>query len=145
MDLIAYKGGTNELLVIECKSYLDSAGVRISGFDGSNPDQANTYKLFNDENLRKVVLRRLKAQLVNAGACQPKPKIRLCLAAGKISSDQDRKALKIHFKEHSWNLFDEQWLFKKLTGISDRGYEDDVATLVAKLLIRQQNRKKNYD
>lgn len=145
LDLVAYKGGANELLVIECKSYLDSHGVRISGFDGSHPDQQNYYKLFNDDNLRKVVLRRLQAQLVNVGACSPKQKVRLCLAAGKIGSDQDREALKMHFKQHDWILFDEQWLFEKLTGISDSGYEDDVATLVAKLLIRQQSRKKKHD
>lgn len=145
LDLIAYKGGANELLVIECKSYLDSYGVRISGFDGSHPDQENSYKLFNDDTLREVVLQRLEDQLVNAGACPLKPKIRLCLAAGKIASDQDREELKKHFREHDWILFDEQWLFEKLTGISDSGYEDDVATLVAKFLIRQQSRKKNRD
>jgi hypothetical protein len=27
LDLIAYKGSTNEVLAIECKSYLDSTGV----------------------------------------------------------------------------------------------------------------------
>jgi len=142
LDLIAYKGKTNELLVVECKSYLDSPGVRISGFDGSHPDKHNYYKLFNDDVLRKVVLRRLQTQLVSMGACSLKPKIHLCLAAGKIVSGQDREALKKHFQEKKWILFDEQWLFERLTGIADSAYEDDVATLVSKLLIRQQSRKK---
>jgi hypothetical protein len=141
LDLIAYKAGTNELLVIECKSYLDSYGVRISGFDGSHPDQENYYKLFNDDKLREIVLQRLVAQLVGSGASLPNPNVRLCLAAGKIRSEKDREELRMHFDTHNWTLFDEDWLFEKLTAMSASGYEDDVATLVAKLVFRQQGRK----
>ena len=40
LDLIAYKASTNDILAVECKSYLDSYGVRLSGFDGSSRSKA---------------------------------------------------------------------------------------------------------
>ena len=67
IDVIAYKGSTNSLLVVECKSYLNSAGVRFSSFDGSSEREANRYKLFNEEELRKVFFNRLSMQLVESG------------------------------------------------------------------------------
>jgi hypothetical protein len=32
LDVVAYNGGDNILRVVECKSYIDSVGVRASGF-----------------------------------------------------------------------------------------------------------------
>src|SRR5215213_3406188 len=58
LDIVAYKGTSNELLVVECKSYLDSKGVGISGFDGSDDSATKQYKLFNDEVLRRIVFNR---------------------------------------------------------------------------------------
>ena len=63
LDMVAYKGGTNELLVVECKSFLDSPGVRAVAFDGSSDKEAERYKLFTQKRLRTVVLRRLQKQL----------------------------------------------------------------------------------
>ena len=37
LDVVGYRGSSNELLVVECKSYLDSYGVRASAFDGTDP------------------------------------------------------------------------------------------------------------
>ena len=31
LDVVAYKGGSKEILVIECKSYLDGLGVSADG------------------------------------------------------------------------------------------------------------------
>lgn len=39
-DIVAYGGRDNLLRVIECKSFLDSPGVRATGFDGGNPKDA---------------------------------------------------------------------------------------------------------
>src|SRR3990167_7524540 len=36
LDLVAYKAKSNELLVVECKSFLDSPGVRARGLDGTD-------------------------------------------------------------------------------------------------------------
>ena len=32
LDLVAYKGATNELKIVECKSYLDSVGVSLASY-----------------------------------------------------------------------------------------------------------------
>ena len=82
LDLVAYKAKSNELLVVECKSFLDSPGVRARGLDGTDKKEGSRYKLFNDSVLRKTVLGRLVKQLVSSGACAPSPSVLLCLAAG---------------------------------------------------------------
>ncbi len=140
LDLVAYKGSSNELLSVECKSFLDSPGVRFRGFDGSDAEESKRYKLFTDNNLRQVVTRRLVIQLESLGACAPSPAVRLCLAAGKIASVQDRRQLKQHFAQRSWLLFDEEWIIGRLERVSDAGYEDDVAATVAKMLTRRNSK-----
>lgn len=68
LDVVAYSGSRNELLVVECKSYLDSYGVRTTSFDGSKADEETRYKLFSDDVLRRVVLSRLEKQLASQRA-----------------------------------------------------------------------------
>lgn len=136
LDLVAYKGATNEVLVVECKSYLDSRGVRSDGFIGDNDAHLARYKLFNEDILRETVLARLSRQLVESGLCQDHPKVRLCLAAGKIATEFDRNTLQEHFKSNGWFLFDDTWLRTKLLEVSEAGYENQVSSIVAKLLLR---------
>jgi hypothetical protein len=64
LDVVAYSGLRNELLVVECKSYLDSSGVPRAAFDGLSALRADRFKLFSEPVLRNVVLSRLKKQLV---------------------------------------------------------------------------------
>lgn len=97
---------------------------------------AKTYKLFTVETLRRVVLWRLRRQLVAAGAVQPKPSVKLCLAAGKIAGGTDREAMLAHFGRHRWQLFDQVWIREQLMSMKDKPYENDVAFMVAKLLLR---------
>jgi hypothetical protein len=97
LDIVAYRGNGNEVLVVECKSYLDSSGVERGAFDGTNKKAEKRYKLFCESTLRGLVLRRLERQLVSGGFCAPKPKIRLALAAGKIRKDEEW--LKSHFEK----------------------------------------------
>jgi hypothetical protein len=136
LDLVAYKASGNELLAIECKSYLDSPGVRASGFIGDNSTEKARYKLFNEDRLRQVVLNRLCLQLLDLGLVPSLPKVRLCLAAGKLASEADREAVNDHFESHDWLLFDDGWLRNRLLQISQSGYEDEIASIVAKLLLR---------
>ena len=133
IDLLAYKGRTNELLVVECKSYLDSKGVV---FRGGKFDYPERYKLFHEKKLRTVVLNSLVKQLVKSGACAPKIKPKLCLATGKIANVTDREALKHHFIKNGWRLFDDLWIIDKLKKASEAGYENDIALVVTKLLSR---------
>src|SRR4026208_1937389 len=67
IDVVAYKASTNSLLVVECKSYLNSYGVKFAAFDGGSGVDASRFKLFNDKVLRKVVFNRLSMELVESG------------------------------------------------------------------------------
>lgn len=104
LDLVAYKGLTNELLVVECKSFLDSPGVRFRGFDGSDEKDAKRYKLFNEPILRETVVNRLVLQLIESGSCADSPSVILCLAAGKFASENDRIKIKAHFTDKGWRV-----------------------------------------
>lgn len=139
-DLIAYKGLSNELLIIECKSFLDSPGVRCRGFDGTDPKNAKRYKLFNDAILREIVFNRLKKQLVTSGGCPRSLSPILCLAAGKVASENDRLKIKEHFGRKGWRFFDDAWIRERLGKMSKSAYENDVAPVVAKILLRQKLR-----
>ena len=136
IDVVAYSGQRNELLVVECKSYLDSPGVRYRAFDGSSPGKGERYKLFSDDTLRDVVVSRLCQQLISSGLIDKEPSVKIALVCAKISSEKDRKKLKTHFAEKGWLLWDDVWLKEKLLGMSKGGYENSPVAVVAKLLLR---------
>ncbi len=136
LDVVAYSGSRNELLVVECKSYLDSYGVRASSFEGPKAEEETRYKLFSDEVLRRVVLSRLESQLVEQGFCPPGTKASLCLAAGKIYGDP--APLRAVFEKNGWRLFEADWLREGLVSLADESYDNSVAAVVAKLLLRNQ-------
>jgi hypothetical protein len=62
--------------------------------------------------------------------------VHLCLAAGHIATENDREKLRAHFAQHQWRLFDEEWILERLAKVSKSGYENDVATIVTKLIMR---------
>lgn len=136
LDIVGYSGRDNVLRVVECKSYLDSTGVKACAFDGTNAEEAKRYKLFNEPELRRVVLNRLCLQFTEAGACREAPEVKLSLACGKIRNDCDRAAIRAHFERQGWELWDESWLRSRLRELADGGYENEVSAVVAKLLLR---------
>jgi hypothetical protein len=141
LDLIAYRGAVNEVLVVECKSYLDSRGVLFSAFT-AGAKLSERYKLFANPKIREVVLGRLERQLVERRFCPPSPRIVLCLAAGNIANDKagrNRAALQELFDKSGWRLFDEEWLFERLTCLAASAYENDVGIMVAKLYSKRAN------
>lgn len=135
LDVVAYRGSDNELKVVECKSFLDSPGVECGAFNGSNKDAEKRYKLFCENKLRKVVFHRLEQQLVSGGFCAKNPKIQLCLAAGKIRGDETW--LQSHFEKKGWLLLGPKYIRTELEKLRDSGYENNVAAVVTKLLLRQ--------
>jgi hypothetical protein len=76
--------------------------------------------------------------LVDLGTCAAQPKVSLCLACGRIASDADRGGLRKPFAEKGWELWDERWLRDKLAAMAERGYENQVSAVVAKLLLRRK-------
>lgn len=134
LDIVAYRGKGNEVRVIECKSFLDSSGVECGAFDGSNKEAEKRYKLFSESTLRRVVFQRLKQQLVSGGFCAVNPTIRLCLAAGKVRGDESW--LQSHFEKKGWLLFGPEYIRGELRKLRDSGYENNVAAVVTKMLLR---------
>ncbi|WP_201211611.1 hypothetical protein [Rhodocyclus purpureus] len=135
IDLIAYKPKSNELLVVECKAYLDSGGVQLASFQQPKADR---YKLFNEPTLREVVFSRLTQQLVESGAVIEGPKVQLALMAAKIKSKEHSDVVAL-FKRNGWVLFDANWIRDQLQQLSEGSYENDVPSVVAKLLLRGSN------
>ncbi len=135
LDVVAYKGGSKEILAIECKSYLDSPGVKAESFQKGKYKER--FKLFNETKLREVVFNRLLAQLVEQGSCTKDTTIKLCLATGKIASQKDRVELQEIFKTNGWELFSDEWVRKELISLSNSGYENEIATTATKIIIRK--------
>lgn len=140
LDLVGYSGQRNELLVVECKSYLDSFGVQYRSFNGGDEKLAKRFKLFNDPTLRKVVLNRLRHQPAEAGLVSNDPAIKLALVCGKIVRHKDRQQLREHFEKNDWLLWDEEWLKQKLQAMSTGSYGNSPVAVVAKLLLRGELR-----
>lgn len=136
LDVVAYRGKTNELLVVECKSFLDSPGVTFDG-DGLVPRER--YKLFSEDKTREVVLNRLVEQLVELGACAPNPTVRLCLAAGKLRHPKRADELSRWFDERGWRFISPDELATKLDDCIGAKYENDVGYVVAKLIGRKRS------
>ncbi len=137
IDLVAYKPGSNQIMAVECKSYLDSFGVRAKDLVDSEVRTTSYYKLFIEANLRSVVLSRLKEQLVHMGLALDNSSVTLALAAGKFWSPTDRAQLHERFQERGWRLIDDIEIRKGVLGLASRGYEDNVATIIAKLMSSQ--------
>ena len=137
LDVVGYSAKRKEVLIVECKSYLDSRGVTFRALNGKNQRTAGRYKLFNDDLLRDVVLDRLSGQMVDAGLVPMQHERRLALVCGNIATDQDKELLRKHFAKRGWRLWDEEWLRKNLESTSKSGYENSPVAVVSKLLLRR--------
>src|SRR5436190_4367103 len=130
LDVIAYKPTRNELLIIECKSYLDSFGVMARGFHGKEDAKKDVYKLFNRARLRDMVISCLVAQLrreeLIAG---PDPTVKLVLVAGRVYS-KDEPKLRTLFAGNGWTFIGPAEVAAGLRAFADRAYENDVVTFV---------------
>jgi hypothetical protein len=133
IDLVAYKAGTGELLSLECKSYLDSGGVHARDLlpGGKN---AQRYKMFVNEPLRTLVLDRLVEQLVDSGSVAGRPVPKLGMVYGHATVQNTAILLK-HFEVNGWHLFGPDWLRDRLQEMALRSYDNQIASVVAKLLL----------
>ena len=134
LDVVGYRGRDNELLVLDCKSFLDSVGVRLS--EVAAPAPKSRYKLFTEPALRNVVLGRLRQQMVERGFCSDNPTIRLGMAAGRVKPG-DSEALRQLFEQNGWVLLDPESVRSELRELADTGYENLVAAVVSKILLRK--------
>jgi len=101
--LAGFQPGSNQLLVMECKSWLDSTGVRVANF-GEDPVHNKHMKLFNRDGLRELLTSKLLAQLRQEGLLPTTdPSIRYGLVAGKIKAGNEPKIREI-FDAKDWLL-----------------------------------------
>lgn len=133
IDVVAYSGAKNELIAIECKSFLDSRGVTFAEFlEGS---ASTRYKLFREEGTRKVVLDRLRKDLSQSGYIPSDCAISFALVAGKIATGNEPQ-LKSHFDRKGWLLFGPEWVREKVGAMAASGYSNSVSAVVSKILLR---------
>lgn len=143
IDLVAWSAQKNELLALECKSYLDSGGVHAAHFlPGAK--YAHRYKLFHDSELRDTVLGRLKSQCVERGLCSADAAVRLGLVHGHATSGNALR-LKEIFEHSGWLLFGPCWIKSRLMQLAAGSYENSTAAVVAKLLLRSRQDRKSAD
>jgi hypothetical protein len=132
IDIVAFHPQRNELWVVECKSFLNSAGVKVDAFHDLKPN--SRYKLFVDEEYWEVVKRKLLQDLgFSALNANVSPTVRLCLAAGKIAQGHE-EPLRGHFEKMGWMLLAPTELAEGLMRLRDSRYRNDVATMAVKLL-----------
>ena len=142
LDTLAYKANTNTLLILECKSYLDSPGVKYASFGPGAEVAKSRYKLFLNPLIREVVFARLVDQLATGGMCAPSPTVTLALAAGHFASDADRNWTRDLFVKNNWLLWDEEWIYQRLIELAASDYQNQVSSVVSKLILRHLTRKK---
>jgi len=136
IDLVALNVKRNELLLIEVKSLLDSYGVWYEAVSGEDkPEYTKRFRLFNDNKFREVVTRRLREEYLNQGLINESTKINYALAAGKIHSSAAESKIREYFSKQrgGWKLFSPKDIKDKIRKFSERGWEDNVVTMTAKL------------
>ncbi len=138
LDLVAYNAKENIILAVECKSYFDSPGMNMKHFGKEKTVFTNRMKLFNSKTLKRIVLTRMKKQMVKEELCNESSEVQLCLATGKMSSDSEREKVNALFNKRGWKLYDDVWIADKVKGFASLGYENDVAAVVAKIILRNK-------
>ena len=129
IDIVAYKPAENVLKWVECKTYMHSPGVHM-GHVTRGKDQI---KVFGDKSYRKIVTEVLLTQMNSEGLLLAKPKVKYCLAAAHVKSDEIRDKMKAKFKKENWELWEEEWIGSNVRKLADEGYEDEIAVVVAQL------------
>jgi len=139
IDLVALNVKENELLLVEVKSFLDSYGVYFGDSEiGVFPPEswaAKRYRLFANSTFREVVSRRLKEEFLKKGLINEKTKINYALAAGKFHTSKDESDTEAFFSRRGWKLFTPKMIKDKIRELAKRGYEDNLATITAKLIL----------
>lgn len=135
IDILAYKRETEEILVLEAKSFLDSPGVSLDQLAETHDQPQGRYKLFTCENYRDVVMERLRMQLISCGMASTKTTIRLGLAAGKVYR-RESADLRKFMDSMGWYFLSPEDIKEQVTRFSERGYENNPAIITAKILLR---------
>ena len=141
IDLVALNVKENELLLIEVKSLLDSYGVYFEAVSDEKDELAKRYRLFTDGKFREVVSKRIKEKFLAEGLINEDTKINYALAAGNIHSLADESKISGYFLQRGWELFSPKKIKDKVRELSQKGWEDNLVTITAKLILREDFEK----
>lgn len=130
IDVLAYRPVENRLIWVECKSYLDSRGVKFASIDEGSP----RFRIFTDPKFREIVSEELLCQLSKVGLIRSNPTMQYALVAGHIATESDRNELNKYFKEQGWQFYDDQWIKGKLENLRELDYENHVIVILTKIL-----------
>jgi hypothetical protein len=140
LDIVAYSPADNELLVVECKSWLNSAGVKAKHFEPGSK-AIKRYRLFLDPDpvYWKAVREGLIGQLKLGNL---RPNVRRCLVAGKVPPS-DLQRLKDKFQEEDWIFHDPDWVCAGLEEFQKSGYQNDAVVMAVKLLATRNSSRRH--
>ncbi|KAA3613618.1 MAG: hypothetical protein D8M58_17200 [Calditrichaeota bacterium] len=137
IDIVGYRANTNELLVLEVKSFLDSVGVRFKELAENFEIPTGRYKMFTCKKYREVVFKRLVSDLVEKQLILPEPKLSFGLAAGNIFI-KEQEQLKTFFKAKSWVLYTPQMITKAIEKLAHIPYENDPYVISSKIMMKNK-------
>lgn len=136
IDIIALDFAKNHLLVFEVKSFLDSPGVRYDELAVEYKDGTRGgYKLFTNTSYRKIVLTRMRTDLIDLGLIDRHTSIQLGLAAGHVYGNQS-DAIRNYFEDRGWLFWSPQEIRSKIAQLAEVGYENDPIIVTAKVLLK---------
>ena len=135
IDILAYSRKSDELLVIEAKSFLDSPGVSLDHLNESHEKPEGRYKLFTCDRYREVIFERLRLELINHGMISAKTKLRLGLAAGKIHRRESEQVQEF-MRSKGWYFLAPEDIREQVMRFSELGYENNPVIITAKILLR---------
>ncbi len=135
VDLIAYKPSTEEILIIEVKSYLDSTGVNLSHLREKHNTPEGRFKLFTCENYRNIVFHRLTQDLLSDGLIPHELPVRLGLVAGNVHKNSEQE-MKSHFDDLNMFFWGPSDVKAKIESLAKKGYENEPTIIAAKVLLR---------
>ena len=132
IDLVALNVKENFLLLIEVKSFLDSPGVRFSGIS----QKSRRYRLLTDETFQEIVTERLREGYLAKGLINEKTRLKYALAAGKIYPNEENQVREFCMKK-GWMLISPDDIKTTIRELAEKGWEDNVVTIAAKLILRK--------
>lgn len=135
IDLLALHFSRNEVIAFEAKSYLDSPGVKLAELLKEHDVPEGSYKLFTSERYRRIVLRRLRRELIESGMADSHTKILLGLAAGKVYQNQS-DAIRKFMEKKKWRFWSPEEIKDRVTALAKHRYENAPAIITAKILMR---------
>ena len=133
IDIIALNANKNIILLLEIKSYLDSAGVVLSQVQDENEDQQGGYKLLTSSKYRKVIEERLVTDWVTKGIIKAKPKVMYGLVAGKVYQNKEVE-LRDYCKKKKFFFWGPTDIKQKIKLLANKGYENHPVTIAVKIL-----------